>query len=162
MVKYILVLVTLFNIFSTSAGNCEIINRVVAYIDDQVITLTDFLKFKNEISNKVSEITNKEIVELLINRKLLVKKGKELFFEGQEEDIINNYIELKVKSKIIITENQIKDYYENNKKFLGTESYLVLREQIEKYLFEKELNLKLKELLEELKAISEIKIVFIP
>lgn len=162
MGKYILVLVMLFNIIFTSEGNCEIINRVVAYVDDQVITLKDFLKFKNEITNKVSEISNKQIVELLINRKLLVKKGKELFFEGQEEDIINNYIELKIKSKIIITENQIKDYYENNKKFLGTDSYLVLREQIEKYLFEKELNLKLKEFLEELKTESDIKVIFMP
>lgn len=162
MVKYILVLVTLFNIIFISIGHCEIINRVVAYVDNQVITLKDFLKFKDEITKKVQQISNKEIVELLINRKLLVKKGKELFFEGQEEDIINNYIEIKVKSKIIITENQIKDYYEENKKFLGTESYLTLREQIEKYLFEKELNIKLKALIQELKDESDIKIIFIP
>lgn len=162
MVKYILVLVMLFNIIFISIGNCEIINRVIAYVDDQVITLKDFMEFKDKITEKFPEITNKEIIELLINRKLLAKKGKELFFEGQEEDIINNYIELKVKSKIIITENQIKDYYENNKKFLGTESYLSLREQIEKYLFEKELNIKLKNFIQDLKAESDIKIIFIP
>jgi len=42
----------------------------------------------------------------------------------------------------------------------GEKTYLQVRDEIEKYLFEKELNIKLKEHLEELKQASEIKINF--
>jgi hypothetical protein len=131
-------------------------------VDDEAITLKDFIKFKDKITKTLPEITNEEIVEILINRKLLSKKGKELFFEGDEEAIINNYIEFKVKSKIIITDSQIRDYYEKNKKIIGQESFTSLREQIEKYLFEKELNEKLKKLIQELKNEYDIKVNFIP
>lgn len=162
MVKYILALVTLFNIIFTSICTSEIINKVIAYVDDEAITLKDFIKFKDKITKTLPEITNEEIVEILINRKLLSKKGKELFFEGDEEAIINNYIEFKVKSKIIITDSQIRDYYEKNKKIIGQESFTSLREQIEKYLFEKELNEKLKKLIQELKNEYDIKVNFIP
>lgn len=160
--KYILVLATLFSFLFVEICECEIINRVVAYVDDQAITLRDFNKFKNDIQRKTPDISNNEIIELMINRKLLLKRAKDLFAEGDEEDLLNNYIDLKVKSQVIITENQIRDYYEKNKEILGSESYHSIRDQIEKYLFEKEFNRKLKDFIQELRNASDVKINFIP
>lgn len=162
MVKFISVLVTLFSIILSSICNAEIIDRVIAYVDNQAITLSDFEKFSSEIRKKIPDIQNEEIVKLLINRTILLKKAKEQFIEGKEDELINNYIDLKIKSRIIITDNKIREYYEKNKNMFGEKTYLQVRDEIEKYLFEKELNIKLKEHLEELKQASEIKIVFIP
>lgn len=160
--KYILVLGMLFSILFTEICESVLINRVIAYVDDQAITLRDFIKFKREIIKKIPDISNKEILELMINRKLLLKRAKELFLEGDEEELLNNYIDLKIKSQVIVTENQIREYYEKNKDILGSESYYSIRDQIEKYLFEKEFNRKLKEFIQELKNSSEVKINFIP
>lgn len=162
MGKYILVLGMLFSILFTEICESVLINRVIAYVDDQAITLRDFIKFKREIIKKIPDISNKEILELMINRKLLLKRAKELFLEGDEEELLNNYIDLKIKSQVIVTENQIREYYEKNKDILGSESYYSIRDQIEKYLFEKEFNRKLKEFIQELKNFSEVKINFIP
>lgn len=162
MVKFISVLVMLFSILISTVSYAEIIDRVVAYVDNQAITLNDFEKFATEMRKKVPEIKNEEIVNLIINRILLLKKAKELFFEGKAEELINNYIELVIKSRIIIPDSKIREYYEKNKSILGNKPYLSVRDEIERYLFEKELNLKLKEHIEELKKTSEIKIIVIP
>ncbi|MCS7215845.1 MAG: hypothetical protein NZ826_06835 [Thermodesulfovibrio sp.] len=160
--RFILVLVMLFNIFVVSSALSETIDRVVAYVDSYAITLRDFERTASKMREKFPEIKNQEILDTMINRLLLLKKSKELFIEGKEEELIANYIDLKIKSDIIIMENKIRDYYEENKNKFKDTPYIRVRDEIEKYLFEKELNQKLKEHLEELKQTTEIKIIFIP
>lgn len=162
MVKFILASVMLFNFIFSSPIYAEIIDRVIAYVDNQVITLRDFEKFNLEIKKMFPDITNNEIIELMINRTLLLKEGKKLFLEGKDEEVINNYVDLRIKSKIIITDNMIREYYDQNKDKFGQRTYHSVRDEIEKYLFEKQLNIKLKEHIEELKESTEIKKVFIP
>ncbi|MGC8796784.1 hypothetical protein [Thermodesulfovibrio sp.] len=162
MGKFILVLVTLFNLIYASVAFSEVIDRVVAYVDSYAITLRDFESVALKMKEKIPQIKNEEILNTMINRVLLLKKAKELFIEGKDEELINNYIDLKIKSTIIIPENEIREYYEQNKVQFKNIPYTSVRNEIEKYLFEKELNKKLKEHIEELKEISEIKIIFIP
>jgi len=162
VVKFILVLGMLFNIIFANTSYCEIIDRIVAYVENQAITLRDFELFSSDIKKRIPDIKNDEIVELLINRTLILRKAKEIFFEGKDDELINNYIDLKIKSKIIIPDNKIRDYYEAHKNIFKEKAYYLVREEIEKYLFEKELNIKLKEHIKELRETSEIKIVFIP
>lgn len=162
MVRFTLVLVMLFSLFFFYEATCEIIDRVLFYVDNQAVTLRDFNKFSTEIKKKVQSISNQDIIDLMINRTLMIKNAKELFLEGTDDEIINNLIDFRIKSKIIITENQIRDYYEKNRAKFGERSYQSLREEIEKYLFERELNSKLKEFIEELRKNSDIKVIFIP
>lgn len=162
MVKFILALVMLFNLLFVSAAFPEVIDRVVAYVDSYAITLKEFESVAKKMKEKIPQIKNDEILGIMINRVLLLKKARELFIEGKDEELINNYIDLKIKSTIIIPEDQIHQYYEQNKSNLENRPYTSVRAEIEKYLFEKELNRKLKEHIEELKETSEIKIIFIP
>lgn len=162
MVKFISVLVMLFNLIFISKAFPEIIDRVVAYVDNYAITLRDFKNMAEKMKEKMPEIKNEEILEIMLNRALLLKNAKELFSEGNEEEIINNYIELKIKSAILIPESKIREYYEQNKVQFKEIPYTSVRNEIEKYLFEKELNKKLKEHIDELKKDVEIKIIFIP
>lgn len=162
MEKFILALVMLFNLFSSSLFAEELIDRVVAYVDNYVITMRDFIVFSEKMKKIFPDMKNEEIVETMINRILLLKKAKEYFSEGAENELINNYIDLKIKSTIIISENQLRNYYENNKDRFKNAPYSLIRDQIEKYLFEEELNNRLKEHIKELRKTSEIKIIFIP
>ncbi len=152
----------LFNIIFFSICSGEIIDRVIAYVDDQAITLRDFEIFSFKMREKFPTITENEIIDLMINRKLLLKESKKIFLEGNEEEAIKNYIDLKIKSKIIITDDKIREYYEQNKHHFGEKPYLSVRDEIETYLIEKELNKKLTEHIKELKELVEIKIIFIP
>lgn len=160
--KFILALVMLFNLIFISTAFPEVIDRVVAYVDNYVITLRDFKNMAEKMKEKMPEIKNEEILEIMLNRAVLFNKAKEVFIEGNEEEIINNYIELKIKSTILIPENKIREYYEQNKTQFKEIPYISVRNEIEKYLFEKELNKKLKEHIDELKKDMDIKIIFIP
>jgi len=152
----------LFSLIITSVAFSEVIDRVVAYVDNYAITLRDFINMAERIKEKIPEIKNEEILDIMINRVILLKKAKELFLEGNEEEIINNYIELKIKSAIVISESKIREYYEQNKAQFKEIPYASVRNEIEKLLFERELNKKLKEHIDELKKDAEIKIIFIP
>lgn len=162
MGKFILVLVMLFNLVFTSLAFPEVIDRVIAYVDSYAITLKEFESVAIKMKEKIPQIKNEEILNTMINRVLLLKKAKELFIEGKDEELINNYIDIKIKSTIIIPENEIREYYDQNKAQFKNIPYTSVRNEIEKYLFEKELNKKLKEHIEELKENSDIKIIFIP
>ncbi len=152
----------LFNIICLPICSGEIIDRVVAYVDDQAITIKDFLEFRAKIKEKLPNISSNEIIELMINRKLLLKESKKIFLEGDEEEAIKNYIDLKIKSKIFITDDKIREYYEQNKHQFGEKPFLSIRDEIETYLFERELNTKLIEHIKELRELAEIKIIFLP
>lgn len=162
MVKFILVLGMLFSVFFTCVAYSEVIDRVIAYVDNYAITLRDFETIANRMKEKIPTIKNEEIIQTMINRLLLLKKAKELFIEGKDEELINNYVDLMIKSTIVIPEDKINQYYDENKAQFKSTPYISVRSEIENYLFEKELNRKLKEHIEELKETVEIKIVFIP
>lgn len=161
MVKFILVLGMLFSLF-TSNSYAMVVNRIVAYVDNYAITLDDFETMAKKMKEKMPDIKNEEIINIMINRAVLLKKAKELFIDGKDEELINSYIDLKIKSTIIIPDDEIRKYYESNKDQFKDQSFISVRKEIEKYLFEKELNRKLKEHIEELKNNSEVKILFIP
>ncbi|MEN2985094.1 MAG: hypothetical protein ABDH16_00285 [Thermodesulfovibrionaceae bacterium] len=163
MEKFILASVMLFSFISFSLGfSEEVVDRVIAYVDNYAITLKEFIVFSKKMKENFSDMKNEEILETMINRILLIKKAEEYFAGLPEEELINNYIELKIKSTIIISEDKVRNYYESNKDKFKNIPYISIREEIEKYLFEKELNKKLKEHIKELRESTEIKIIFIP
>lgn len=162
MVRFILALVMLFSFSFPTIAVSDVVDRIVFYVDNQAVTLRDFRKFSTEIREKVKDITNQEIVELLVNRVLLLKSARELFRDGSDDEIINNFVDFRIRSKIVITDGQIREFFEKNKAKFDGKDYRSVREQIEKYLFEREVNNRLRELIEELRRNSEVKVLFIP
>jgi len=161
-VRFILVLVMLFNICLIEHANSETINRVVAYVGNIAITLDDFKEELSKLREKMPDIKSEEVINILINKTILLKKARELFMEGRDEDIINSYIDLKIKSSIIIPENQVRQFYDENREKMNDRPYAAVRSEIEKYLFERELNKRLKEHIEEIKKDEDIKVIFMP
>jgi hypothetical protein len=75
-----------------------------------------------------------------------------------EEEIMRDYIDLKIRAFINVSEAEIDGFYRNNiNEFFG-KNYDYVREEIEKYLTEKDLNERLRELLKELRKNAYIKI----
>ena len=137
----------------------EILERVVAYVNNTAITLTEFRKEAQRSRKTLDKVSDSEIINSMINRILLLQEAKQMRLEAPDDDkLVQEYIDIKIKSAIIIREEDIERFYsENSERFKG-QNYLAVRDQIEKYLSELETNKRLKEQIAELRAKSDIKI----
>lgn len=145
---------------STSA---EVIDRVCAFIDDEAITLGELdTEFANTIALN-SGVTRETVLNTLINRKLLLREARALRIEANSaEETIGEYIDLKVRAFIKISERDIDEFYEANiNEFKNTKPSDV-REKIEAYLQEKEVNQRLKKHIEKLRKGSYVRIIHVP
>lgn len=140
-----------------SSGYAEVIDRVVAYVDDTAITLSEFRDSYAKTRKNVDNVTEEEVINSMINRLLLIKEAKKMKLEANTEDeLLLEYIDIKIKSLILIREDAIIAFYaEHQNKFKG-QDFMSVRDDIEKYLFELETNKLLKKHLEELRERSEI------
>ncbi len=97
----------------------------------------------------------------MINRILLLQEAKKMRLEAPDDDqLVQQYIDIKLKSAIIIREEDVERFYDENGGQFKGQDYLAVRDQIEKYLFELETNKRLKNQIKELRAKSDIKIQF--
>lgn len=145
--------------------NAEILDRVVAVVNDEIILFSEVEEAFQEASDAALEVTREEVLDGLINRILLLNqakniKGKHVYSDAiKREDniLINEYIEKRLKAFIRIPYNELELFYQENKEFF-TEDFLEVRDEIEAYLIEIELNKKLSEHLEELREEAYIRV----
>ncbi len=148
------------NLILVTVCYAELVDRVVAFVNDRAITLSE-LRERCELTRKVQpDISMDEVLNTMINRLLLLNDARRLKIEAKtEEEILNEYKELKVKAFIRIKEEDIEDYYKKNEaEFKGT-PYDSVRDKIEEYLTEKEVNRLLKIQITELRARAFVKIL---
>ncbi|MDO8746517.1 MAG: hypothetical protein Q7J70_02505, partial [Thermodesulfovibrionales bacterium] len=72
--------------------------------------------------------------------------------------VVREYIELKLRTFIKITEDDLREFYDKNRKEFGKADFDDAREKIEEYLVEKEVNIRLKKHIEDLRTKAYIKI----
>ncbi len=155
-----LIIVLLLTLSLCTISNSEIVERVVAYVDDYAITLSDVREAI--VNSKVAQrpFTELEAIEALINRALLLREAKKMKIEGQESDQINEYIEIKIKSLIFIKDEEIQGFYEANQERFKGVALISVKDKIEKYLLEQETNKRLIEHLKELRERADIRVQF--
>lgn len=146
-------------IHSISYADTIVIDRLVAYVDDYAITLSE-LDMQFEKMSKVSpSITKKEVIESIINKILLIKEAKKLRLDfSTEEDLINRYLEMAISSRLTIKEEEVFDFYKKNFQSAKNEDYFDLKDQIEKYLLEQQFNTLLKKHIDELRQKANIRV----
>ena len=159
---FVILLLT-FHVSLLSCAEAEIFDRVVAFVNDQAITLSELQEQYGNAKKLTPDITEEEVLNTMINRLLLLSEAKKYSIEAPStEEILNEYIDLKVRAFIRVSEKDIEAFYTDNKdKFIGKD-FEDVREEIEKYFTEKELNTRLKELLKELRKNAYIKIQLRP
>jgi hypothetical protein len=137
----------------------ELIDRVCAFVDNDAITLGEFLKNYEETRARIPDITKEEVLNTMINRILLRRAALAMKIAGTDEDrIIAEYIDLKVRSYVIIKEEAIEHFYNENKGDFAGAGIADVRADIEKLLTEKEVNARLISLLAELRKQAYVKI----
>ena len=155
------ILTSYFLLFTSycSVSNAEIKDRVVAYVDNNAITLSELEEhFATSVQIK-PDITREEVLQTMVNRLLLLREAKKIKLEApSEKALLQEYIDLKIRAFIRINEAEVVDFYENHiDDFKGKELEDV-REEIENVLTEKELNERLKSHIKELKDKACVKI----
>lgn len=142
-----------------SVINADYRDRVVAYVDNDVITLSELEERYAHTLEIAPDITRDEVLHTMVNRLLLLREAKKIKLEVPSEDaLIKEYIDLKVKAFIRIKEEEIVDFYNQNKEKFQEKELETVREDIENILTEKALNERLKSHIEDLKENACVKI----
>lgn len=145
-----------YSLFTVSWA--EIVDRIVATINDEVITLSE-LRERAEVENR----DEREILEGMINRILLLSEAKRFGLADTEEDdsiMIERLIDRRIKAFIMIPLERSRDFYEKNKDRFGDKDFLEVRDEINLYLLEEETNRRLENYLKELREKADIRILY--
>lgn len=160
ILKYLSFALLIFHFtFCICEASAELIDRVVAFVDDRAITMSELENNYKDTVKLMPDIKREEVLNTVINRILLLREAKKLRIEATTKDaIIQEYIELKLKTIIKITEEDLKEFYEKNRNEFGNVEFDDVRDKIENYLTEKEVNQRLEKHIEELRSRAYIKI----
>ncbi|KJU85506.1 hypothetical protein MBAV_002300, partial [Candidatus Magnetobacterium bavaricum] len=82
----------------------RLLDRVVAFVDETAITLSEF----NEFHQSNPKMTQDEAIREMINRLLLKKEALKLKLSGTDDELIKQYEDLKIQSSVIIKNEDIE------------------------------------------------------
>jgi hypothetical protein len=140
-----------------AASDAVVIDRVIAYVDDRAITYSELRTRYELIKRTRPDMTERQTLDSMINALLMLQKAKKMRFEAPTEDeLIREYMEVSIKSRVYVGEDKIREYYDKNRKeFMGRE-FEAVRPEIERYLVEVETNRRLQDHIKELRAGANI------
>lgn len=138
--------------------SAEIRDRVVASIDNTAITLSELEETYTKTHKITPGVTKDEVLNTMINRVLLLREAKKLKLDAHSEDeMLRDYLDLKIRPFIRIKEEELTDFYEKHIRDFHGQEFEQVREKIETYLIEKEMNERVKIHINELRGKAYIK-----
>jgi len=157
-----LLLVCLLGGLLAPVCRAEVVLRdwVVAFVDNEAITNSEWQEQYRETLKITPDISREEVLNTMINRILILREAKKYRIEGPSPDtVIKEYIDLKERPFIRVPETEIEKYFKENSSMFSGKGFEDVRDDIEQYLIEKELNVRLKKTLGELRKTAYIKIL---
>lgn len=140
--------------------HARVIEGVAAFVDDAAITLGELNENYDRVRKNKPATVKEDVLNTMITRVLLMNEVKKLKIEAKtEEEMLNEYIDLKIRSAIRISEADMEDFYNKNLPEFKDAGFDAVRGRIENYLTELEINKRLKKHIEELKATAYVKII---
>ena len=138
-------------------------DRVVAYVDTTAITLSELETRYIDTRKVTPDITREEVLNTMINRVLLLREARKLRLEAPSEDeLLKEYIDLKVRTLIRVKEEDIQDFYDKHKDEFEGKDLEDVRDTIENYLVEQQLNEQLKAHISQLRKNTCVKVQLEP
>lgn len=153
-------LLALCSLLFASFCRAELIDRVVAFVDDRAITLSEQRETYERTKKVQADITMGEVLNTMINRLLLLNDARRLKIEAKtDEEVLSEYMELKVRAFVRVNETDVEDYYKKNEPEFKGAPYESVRDKIEEYLTEKEINRLLIKQIAELRAKAFVRVL---
>ena len=158
IVACVLLLVTCHLLLVTDSS-AAVSDRVIAFVDDHAITMSE-LDEQYQSTTKISpDITIREVLDTMINKILILREARKYRIEAPSLDqVMREYIDLKIRAFIRVGESDIEKFYQENKADFAGKEFEDVRDEIDKYLAEKELNEQLKKVVRELRRDAYIRI----
>ena len=129
-----------------------ITDRVVAYVDNIAITLSDLDARYAETTKVSASVTKEEVLNTMINRTLMLREARRMRFEASSEDqVLKEYIDLKIRAFIRIKDEELKEFYDKHTADFQGKGFEAVRDEIENNLIENQVNQRLKTHIGELK-----------
>lgn len=141
-----------------SMSEARLIDRVVAFVDDYAITEKDL----DEAYAKAapSSQSRADVLDSIIDRYLLLREARRAHIDYDNEDkAIAEFLNIKVRSAILIPEDRIRAYYDAHTDAFTGRPYEEARDSIEQSMMGDEFVIRLKELTKQLRAASRIRIL---
>src|SRR5208283_1479418 len=143
----------------THCCDAAMLDKVVAFVDDRAITLSEFEETYKTMKEQSPSITAEEVINSMINRLLILKEATKIRLEAHSDDeLVKEYINIKIRSMILIKDDEIKAFYISHADEFRGQEFDTVKDDIEKYLIEEETNKQIIKHLDELRLHAEIKI----
>jgi hypothetical protein len=134
-------------------------DRVVAFVGNDAITLSELEKTFTDTLKITPNVTRDEVLNTMVNRLLLLREAKKIRLEAPSEDeLLREYIDMKIRAFIRIREEELTEFYEKHLSDFQGKEFESVRDEIENYLIENALNQRLKSHINELREKACIKI----
>ncbi|MBI5099258.1 MAG: hypothetical protein HZB30_08470 [Nitrospirae bacterium] len=161
---FILLLTSYFLLPTLSRS--EILERIVAIVNNNVILLSEYEDALEAARKSDQKVTEDVVLDEMINRILILEQAKRLSLGStsdstenvNDDKLIKEYIERRIKALIHIPIDEIESYYKNNRGRFAEKAFYEVKDEIEGYLVEGELKRKIAEHVEELRKKAYIRI----
>jgi len=158
-------LITCLILFVTPVHS-EILDRIVAIVNDNVILLSEYREALQAAEKSGKQLTNDMVLNEMIDRILLLEQAKRLRLDVIEDSTgavdddktINEYIERRIKAFVHIPIEKIESYYSSNREQFDGKTFSEAKDEIEDHLAEGELKRKIAEHIAELRKRAYIRI----
>ena len=140
---------------SSNVGHSEILDRVVAIVNNDIILLTEFKKEIKRVRSEGNEITDQEVLQGMIRQALILEEAKKYLMSGnydiynlttnKKQKLIEEYIEKRIKAFIHMPFEDIEMYYQENKNNFNGKDLYGAWDEIEQIIKREKLKTKLDE-----------------
>jgi len=142
-------------LLSSNVGHSEILDRVVAIVNNDIILLTEFKKELKRVRSEGNEITDQEVLQGMIRQALILEEAKKYLMSGnydiynlttnKKQKLIEEYIEKRIKAFIHMPFEDIEMYYQENKNNFNGKDLYGAWDEIEQIIKREKLKTKLDE-----------------
>ncbi|MBL7032160.1 MAG: hypothetical protein ISR97_03140 [Nitrospira sp.] len=146
-------------------ADAELIERIVATVNDDVILLSEFKTAVRLTEESGKAVIEEDILELMIQNRLLLEQAKKFSFgmdasagPSTPDMVIQHYIDRRIKALIYIPFRDIETHYFINIEKYDDRDLYDVKDEIEKYLLNKKLEIKIQEHIDELKQGARIRV----
>jgi hypothetical protein len=165
---FILLLTSYF--LPPTSSHSKVLERIVAIVNNDVILLSEFEEAFQAAKKSDEKVTEGKVLDEMINRLLFLEQAKKFRLgtagdsAGTMDDdkIISEYVDRRIKSFIHIPIDEIESYYVHNREQYGGKPFYEVKDEIEEHLIEGEMKIKLAEHVAELRKKAYIRIQINP
>ncbi|MBI4849431.1 MAG: hypothetical protein HY808_12795 [Nitrospirae bacterium] len=147
-----------------SDSHADVLDRIVAIVNKEVVLQSEYQKALNTARKSDVNISEARVLDEMINRILLLEQAKRLRpgnssnKAADDDALVKEYIEKRIKSSIHVPIEEIEAFYTNNTERFSGKEFLEVKDEIEDILVVGKLRLKLLEHIKELRDNAYIRV----